>query len=355
MDIYFQDIAGIVYTIYESIGKSVVVPHCGSKTINVRLTVSPDSKTKSAQHATVGANKLPVKRQRLKQRKLLKLDDDNDNDSGSICGFDALATECQPNADNQMPCARSAVTTTGDLQTTGPCKSNVYITERQQLENSATRTTSKDTTDSRLAACCMATTVEHMHTPPSQDSIPSSSQRRALTENIYECAPMVAAAVGIATPTVAPPKTKNDVACVRGPCICPFSSNLRRERESGECQRVLNGISSTRCPIDGNVLLGSGGKPSVRKLIRKSRSRKQKTHEVCHARIRSLSVGNEASFRNSSRRNGRTVDGIGGDASSGASGKERNAECLNNLRRNDLIDIIRESMEKNRLCFQSNG
>lgn len=42
-----DDIAGIVSTIYESIGKSVVVPHYGSKTINVRLTVSPDSKTRS--------------------------------------------------------------------------------------------------------------------------------------------------------------------------------------------------------------------------------------------------------------------------------------------------------------------
>ncbi|XP_033161298.1 protein naked cuticle isoform X2 [Drosophila mauritiana] len=42
-----DDIVGIVYTIYESIGKSVVVPHCGSKTINVRLTVSPEGKSKS--------------------------------------------------------------------------------------------------------------------------------------------------------------------------------------------------------------------------------------------------------------------------------------------------------------------
>lgn len=40
---YFpQDIAGIVSTIYESIGKSVTVPHYGSKTIQVRLTVVPE-------------------------------------------------------------------------------------------------------------------------------------------------------------------------------------------------------------------------------------------------------------------------------------------------------------------------
>ncbi|KAL0901488.1 hypothetical protein ABMA27_006733 [Loxostege sticticalis] len=37
-----DDIAGIVSTIYESIGKSVTVPHYGSKTIQVRLTVAPE-------------------------------------------------------------------------------------------------------------------------------------------------------------------------------------------------------------------------------------------------------------------------------------------------------------------------
>lgn len=43
-----QDIAGIVSTIYESIGKSVTVPHYGSKTIQVRLTVVPeDGKSRS--------------------------------------------------------------------------------------------------------------------------------------------------------------------------------------------------------------------------------------------------------------------------------------------------------------------
>ncbi|XP_050681370.1 protein naked cuticle homolog [Leptidea sinapis] len=38
-----DDIAGIVSTIYESIGKSVTVPHYGSKTIQVRLTVIPEN------------------------------------------------------------------------------------------------------------------------------------------------------------------------------------------------------------------------------------------------------------------------------------------------------------------------
>lgn len=36
--------------------------------------------------------------------------------------------------------------------------------------------------------------------------------------------------------------------------------------------------------------------------------------------------------------------------------EKRNSECWKTaLNRNDLISIIRESMEKNRLCFQLNG
>lgn len=52
---HFQDIAGIVSTIYESIGKSVTVPHYGSKTIQVRLTVVPeDGNTRSQRERREG-------------------------------------------------------------------------------------------------------------------------------------------------------------------------------------------------------------------------------------------------------------------------------------------------------------
>ncbi|KAK5639284.1 hypothetical protein RI129_011776 [Pyrocoelia pectoralis] len=37
-----DDISGLVTTIYEALGSSIKVPHCGSKTIKVKLTVSPD-------------------------------------------------------------------------------------------------------------------------------------------------------------------------------------------------------------------------------------------------------------------------------------------------------------------------
>ena len=57
------------------------------------------------------------------------------------------------------------------------------------------------------------------------------------------------------------------------------------------------------------------------------------------ARVRSLSVGNEYKWRQSQNQ------------------KLNKTTELNNggkLRRNELIEIIRESMEKNKLCFQSN-
>lgn len=37
-----DDIAGLVTTIYDTLGASIQVPPCGSKTIKVKLTVSPD-------------------------------------------------------------------------------------------------------------------------------------------------------------------------------------------------------------------------------------------------------------------------------------------------------------------------
>ncbi|KAF5284464.1 hypothetical protein FQA39_LY17039 [Lamprigera yunnana] len=39
-----DDIAGLVTTIYEALGASIKVPHCGSKTIKVKLSVSPEQR-----------------------------------------------------------------------------------------------------------------------------------------------------------------------------------------------------------------------------------------------------------------------------------------------------------------------
>ena len=51
----FQDIAGLVTTIYDTLGSSIKVPHYGSKTIKVKLTVSPDQRKKDVAQDTVTA------------------------------------------------------------------------------------------------------------------------------------------------------------------------------------------------------------------------------------------------------------------------------------------------------------
>lgn len=88
-----DDIAGIVSTIYESLGKSVVVPHYGSKTINVRLTVSPDSSQSTTATATAAvtqsksaadkSKKLVTPRRRYRPRKLIS-DEENSDSSNEL-------------------------------------------------------------------------------------------------------------------------------------------------------------------------------------------------------------------------------------------------------------------------------
>lgn len=294
-----------MYTIYESIGKSVVVPHCGSKTINVRLTVSPDAKSKSGDSAP--SVKKNSKKQRIKSRRLFKCDD-NDEGSGSGC-FEPDTTRATHFADETL--LQTSVLGTQSTPIAMNERHDGIVTEKHAIDQN--NRSSKDTVDGRLGPCCMTENIKgHRH--------PKSSQTN---ENIYESAPV--------SNENAPQqsKTKSDKV------------NVTLNNNNFCCQdcRVTNQLYQ----ID-NV---PGSKPCARKIIgRKSRSRKSKNDQDSNpgTRIRSLSVGNENSFRN-----------CNGDASSGVSGKDRNEECLNNLRRNDLIDIIRESMEKSRLCFQSNG
>lgn len=80
-----DDIGSIVSTIYDSIGKTVVVPHYGKKTINVKLTVSPDAKrppqpsANEQNHHTRATKKLQLTpRRRYRARALLSDDDDDD-------------------------------------------------------------------------------------------------------------------------------------------------------------------------------------------------------------------------------------------------------------------------------------
>lgn len=80
-----DDIGSIVSTIYDSIGKTVVVPHYGKKTINVKLTVSPDAKHQlqpSANEQThfSRASKKPQLTPRRRYRPRVLLSDDEDDD-----------------------------------------------------------------------------------------------------------------------------------------------------------------------------------------------------------------------------------------------------------------------------------
>lgn len=292
-----------------------MVPHCGSKTINVRLTVSPDSRTTKNTSNTSNASNKVTKKHRLKPRKLLKRDN-GEEDSGSMCTADCATVK---------PKSLKAAINSGLSE----LNSNVYITE--QMETNSNRT-SKESSENRITCCTNGIENEHI------DLLASNgiSNRPTLTENIYESAPLV---TGL--------KCKYDKF--------GFYSN-----NDDSCYREYNDCHLRRPHplIDANDMIDNG-KPSVKKLIRKSRSRKQKNNEKPHARIRSLSVGNEICYRNSRQRivnsSDHRNDEKNGEGSSGTSGKDPNDECLNNLRRNDLIDIIRESMEKNRLCFQSNG
>lgn len=244
------------------------------------------------------------KRQRIKSRKLFKGEDDEEG-SGSGC-FDNTQ-----DATKNAVCADESIQQSALLgmlanqSTPVQLAENLVgiVTEKQQLETrEQSSRVSKDVIDGRLSSCCTNENMKSQRQPKSNQ----------ITENIYESAPV----------------SQNETTA-------PASKT--------KCEKVHVTVNNTSsCCQDFRAPNQSY---QARKLGRKSRSRKPKHLQEVHpaARIRSLSVGNENSFRNSN-----------GDASSGVSVKG-NDECLNNLRRNDLIDIIRESMEKSRLCFQSNG
>lgn len=101
-----DDIAGIVSTIYDSIGKTVVVPHYGKKTINVKLTVSPDSKNQqqlqqkqlqqqlttngNVTHSRVSKKLQLTPRRRCRQRVPISDDDEDDDENGSRSSSDNI-------------------------------------------------------------------------------------------------------------------------------------------------------------------------------------------------------------------------------------------------------------------------
>lgn len=248
-----DDIAGIVSTIYESIGKSVVVPHYGSKTINVRLTVSPDSKTRP--DPTLNKTDKPVSRRRHhhKARKLIS-DEEECSDTSE---------NCQMKAKEVNRLSKDCSTTTG--------------------------TTTTVTTDSA-----------------------NETLKQHKEEKLYE--------------TI---KCCNEKRDGSDQCCLIDMNSCTEMPKNNEIDLVCKECTMDPCPFDVAMQ-----KNARKKLLRKSRSRKQKNadRENVKPRARSLSVGNENCWK-----------------------ENQEAPCWKSpLRRHELIEIIRESMEKNRLCFQPN-
>lgn len=322
-----------MYTIYESIGKTVVVPYCGSKTINVRLTVSPDSKATDVQTAAEGATTPPLppsvfqRRYKYRSRKLIPTD--------GVEPTQTAATDVQPNGSVRLI----------DLNDSLP---RVPPTSPAQPTAAATTTTANDTTTTTQTT----TTTDNRHSTPSTPCKTTAAAAHMIRNNCNDNNMSAAAAAAIRR-----------------------LEEAQRQQQQLQQQDMANYSCrecSSLCPLlDQSVSnVGAAAPTKLRKLMRKSRSKKRHQHEEQlqqqrqqqvpqpqQMRARSLSVGNEnAGAKSAAAAAAAAAGGVrrptSGNAASNGDGGE---ECLNNLRRNDLIDIIRESMEKNRQCFQSNG
>lgn len=320
-----------MYTIYESIGRSVVVPYCGSKTINVRLTVSPDAKSANIQAAATSAGGVatttaaPTKavfsrKYRYKSRRLVP----------------AAAAAATNAADSDAAAADIEHTR---VHTTSPAigkfKCQLSDDLKKELPPSSCCGGGPPAADSALLQCPQSTPV-----------------KQCGGENHYEIVQDVMTKVAAKSPAIVAALQRLEEEAAAG--IAPEDILAAGNYSCREC--------SSQCPlIDVTDAATTAAPPKPRKLMRKSRSKKQKTPKSSHARVRSLSVGNENCMllRNNHQLSVRGGGGgevlMGGKQMTSGGSNAGGDECLNNLRRNDLIDIIRESMEKNRLCFQSNG
>lgn len=265
-----DDIAGIVSTIYESIGKSVVVPHYGSKTINVRLTVSPDSKTRpNSVPSNNKVDKSVVSRRRHHQHKIAR----------KIISDEEECSDTSENCPVKVSHGKEVNRLSKDCSTT-------------------TGTTTTVTTDSANEI----TTTKHHH------------KAAEVEEKIYE--------------TIKCCNQKRDSG--EQQCCLIDMNSCTEMPKNNEIDLLCKECTMDPCPFDIAVQKSAARK----KLLRKSRSRKQKNadRENVKPRARSLSVGNENCWK-----------------------ENQEAPCWKSpLRRHELIEIIRESMEKNRLCFQAN-
>uniref|UniRef100_A0A182TZP8 Protein naked cuticle homolog n=1 Tax=Anopheles melas TaxID=34690 RepID=A0A182TZP8_9DIPT len=265
-----EDIAGIVSTIYESIGKSVVVPHYGSKTINVRLTVSPDGKTATTKPASAAVKKAIITPRDNQVNRSVGLS--NSSEGSSAVG--QLLVEAY-HKNNLSPGAANAGAGKGVLNnapnaTKSKTNENVY----ESINNLKCSTGLNQSTTSTAALIC----------PDCVDG-------------------------GAPTATLLPPLSTLETVVIPAP-----SAGV-----AGRAKRKL--VRKTRASRKTAI---------AAKMMSEDFARRP--------RARSLSVGNENCYENV----------IGRMAAA-------QEECWkSSLCRRELIEIIRESMVKNSLCFQPN-
>lgn len=292
------------------------------------MTVSPDGKAKVKKSST-------AKKYQYKAKKLIPTDEEDD-----------VGSNGQPSVHLTTDERGSPIILTSTPKNTKPeRKYNLYITENVG-ECSQTNGHESVSKDQRHPTCCTPaeskTTASRDVNKPNETPKHKSNNRNIIepSENMYEsianfkCCPTSIIKAKLLGETE---QTTNCRECTAQCPLVDISSPTSPPAPSTTPPPPPSAPTTSLPQQSSQFLQVPATTSKSRKFLRKSRSKKQKTQTSCHARVRSLSVGNENCFRN-----GRTL-------------AESSDACLNNLRRNDLIDIIRESMEKNRLCFQSNG
>ncbi|XP_059615362.1 protein naked cuticle [Phlebotomus argentipes] len=285
-----DDIAGIVSTIYESLGKSIVVPHYGSKTINVRLTVSPDAKVKTPTKKAALINS----RRRYRPRKLLS------DDEGSDTSHDNVPIKLSPKTTN----ARS--------------KSHCSHHQHQQQQQQPQKLTKE--TNNPPKDCSTTDSAPEQNAPKAPIACEEPPHLYESINNLKWCSK--------ANNLQQQGNNNNPIAKKPPNCLEILDNKLVENEANNEC----GGFCRECSLVERYNLEGMPVVKQRRRVLRKSRSRKHKGEGA--SRVRSLSVGNENCL---------------------ISREKSEEECWeSSLRRRELIEIIRKSMEKNRLCFQGN-
>uniref|UniRef100_A0A182W8Z0 Protein naked cuticle homolog n=1 Tax=Anopheles minimus TaxID=112268 RepID=A0A182W8Z0_9DIPT len=370
-----DDIAGIVSTIYESIGKSVVVPHYGSKTINVRLTVSPDGKTATTKPASAAVKKAIVTpRRRYRSRKLIS--DDDGSDTSENC----------PRLLRNRTAATATAVNHGEMtninQTTLANQQQQHHHHHHHPNGSSGKLKESNLTKVAAGDCQVNRPVGLSNIAESTPAVGqllveayhnnfsavtsgagtgsgktilnnvSNANKSKTSENIYEsinnlkCCNLQQQQQQQHQHTSHNTSMQTTVSAALNQSTASTAALICRDCIDGPATALLPTLSTLETvviPTPPPAIVAGRAK---RKLVRKTRS-SRKTGVATkmmaedfqrRPRARSLSVGNENCYENV----------IGRMAAA-------QEECWkSSLCRRELIEIIRESMVKNSLCFQPN-